>query len=308
MSSFVGEDMMPKRLAIYNCSTRAPTETEHNARARVLRNGLAVVGYALLEDFLRNRTVEVVERIGDGHTPFEELPKGIKLAATEGVFNAVRFQQRFMDRRDPDMILTLQEHARHVASTAESSYSLSPFSFVHEQSNISSKDIEKVLQAFKVTSPWSAMGSVAGSCGVGVFALKDAFEAAANRRHAAAHQADADIEYGDLSDYDVEALGVAVGFDLLISRALRQILDANVAYLSRNGTIAGNHIGTRTLRYDGKKWWREVLTGNTRATNRNPSLQTLRVGAIGRARTGGQAVIVQDERGLPSAWYTPDTD
>src|SRR5215211_6609576 len=78
--------------------SRAPTETEHNLRARVLRNGLAVVGYALLEDFLRSRTVEVVARIGDGHTSFQDLPKGIKFAATEGVFNAARFQQRFIDR------------------------------------------------------------------------------------------------------------------------------------------------------------------------------------------------------------------
>lgn len=218
-------------------TSKAPTEIEHNARARILRNGLAVVGYAFLEDFLRSRTAEVVQRIGEGTTRFPDLPEKIRTAATKGVFNAVMFQRRFIDYRMQDQFRHYQEHAQFVASTATSSYGISPLAFAHEQSNLSSEDIVETLQAFKVTNPWSTLVGVARRCGVGVLALKEAFEAASGRRHEAAHKADADIEYSDLKDYDVEALGVAVGFDLLISRALRQLLEANAAYLSTNGIV-----------------------------------------------------------------------
>ena len=288
--------------------SRSPTEVEHNARARMLRNGLAVVGYALLEDFVRSRTAEVMQRIGDGSTPFRNLPKDVKIAATEGVFNAVKFQQRFVDRHAENLFGHYQEHASFVASTANSTYQISPLAFAQEQSNLSSIGVEKILHALKIDAPWSAITGVAKRCGVGVLALKNAFESAAERRHAAAHRADADIEYSDLNDYDVEALGVAVGFDLLVSRALRHLLDSDAAYLSNKGLVASKHVSMRLLRYDGKRWWRELSEGSTRASNRNTDFQALKAGATGRARVLGQAVVVQDKRGLPKAWYTPDID
>ena len=56
----------------------APTEVDHNARAQVLRNGLAVVGFAILEDFIKSRAGEVVQRIGHGAAAFTDLPEGRK--------------------------------------------------------------------------------------------------------------------------------------------------------------------------------------------------------------------------------------
>jgi hypothetical protein len=288
--------------------SKAPSEQDHNARARMLRNGMAVAGYALLEDFLRSRTAEILERIGDGTTRFRELPREIRVAATEGVFEAVRFQQRFLNRQAEDYFRHYQDHAHLVASTANSAYRISPFAFAHQQSNLASRDVEDILRSFKVDNPWSAVVGIAKRCGVGVFALKDAFEGATARRHAAAHRADADIEHSDLADFDVEALGLAVGFDLLMSRALRYLLDADKTYLSNKGLVAGKHISIRFLRYDGMKWWREVVDNNNRASNRHQDFHTLKVDAIGRARASGQAVVVQDERGLPASWHTPDTD
>lgn len=288
--------------------SKAPIETDHNARARILRNGLAVVGYAFLEDFLRSRVVEVVGRIGQGATRFSDLPEEIKLAATQGVFNAVLFQKRFVNTQTLDILRHYQDHASLVASTANTNYEISPFAFVHEQSNISSRNIEETLKAFRVTNPWNTLVSVATRCGVGVFTLKNAFDDAAARRHEAAHRADADIEHSDLSDYDVEVLGIAIAFDLLISKALRRLLDADADYLSKNGSIAGKHISIRFLRYDGSKWWREVLDGNKKAFRRREDFEELKAETVVRARRQGQAVVVQDERGLPASWFTPDTD
>lgn len=288
--------------------SKAPTETEHNARARLLRNGLAIVGYAFLEDFLRSRTVEVVGRIGTGATRFSDLPEQIKVAATQGVFNATLFQRRFVDYQIQDPLRHYQEHASLVASTAGTAYEISPLAFVHEQSNISSDDIEETLQAFRVANPWSVLIGVARRCGVGTPTLKEAFKGAAARRHEAAHKADADIEHSDLSDYDVEALGIAIGFDLLMSQALRQLLDANTNYLSKNGSVGGKQISIRFLRQDGSKWWREVVDNSSRAFRRGKDFEKLKAETMVRARGQGQAVVVQDERGLPTAWFTPYTD
>ena len=48
-------------------------ETDHNKRARILRNGLAIIGYTILEDFLKTRTGEVLSQfssVGNESIPF----------------------------------------------------------------------------------------------------------------------------------------------------------------------------------------------------------------------------------------------
>jgi hypothetical protein len=36
-------------------TTRALTETVHNEKVRMLRNGMAIIGFTILEDFIKNR-------------------------------------------------------------------------------------------------------------------------------------------------------------------------------------------------------------------------------------------------------------
>lgn len=305
---------LASRLAAYRSAaraellvSRAPTETEHNARAQILRNGLAVSGFAMLEEFLKSRTAEVLQRIGAGRTAFSNLPSAVRDAATAGVVRALKFQDAFQDRRSSDYHRFYQDHARAIYSTGTAAYEISTLAFANEASNISSDTVQGILDAFRVDNSWSAIGSIASRCNVGVLDLRSAMTAAAARRHAAAHQADAAVEIADLQAFAVEVVGISLGFDLLLSRALRKILDADRDYLSQQRKVAARDVPIRVLEQDGG-WWREVVLPNTRAFKRNRDRDTLLAGCTTRARAKGESVVVLGARGFPMEWATPDVD
>jgi len=167
--------------------------------------------------------------------------------------------------------------------------------------------VQGILDAFRVDNSWSAIGSIASRCNVGVLDLRSAMTAAAARRHAAAHQADAAVEIADLQAFAVEVVGISLGFDLLLSRALRKILDADRDYLSQQRKVAARDVPIRVLEQDGG-WWREVVLPNTRAFKRNRDRDTLLAGCTTRARAKGESVVVLGARGFPMEWATPDVD
>lgn len=302
------------RLGAFNSATqsevifsKAPHEVSHNACARLFRNGLAVVGFAIIEDFIKTRTGEVLQRIGNSRVPFSDLPIGIKNAATMGVVSALRFQENLLDKRVVDIHTYYQQHTRLISSTGGSGYEISNLAFGHDKSNLSPSDVNAILEAFCIEKPWSAMGSVASRVGAGVADIKSIFENAASKRHEAAHQASADIETTDLISYGSQVISLAISFDLLLSRALRKILDIDKNYLEQREKIKGNQISIRFISRN-SGYWRETVDANSRARERNRDLLLLKSACIQRARANGQSVIVRDERGLPAEWLTPDID
>jgi hypothetical protein len=226
--------------------TRTPTDVIHNARARLLRNGLAVVAFALLEDFIKTRMGEVFERVGMGASSFSDLPHALRVAATSGVIKAMGYQDRFLDNRSSNYFEHFQTHALLVASTRNPGFQLSPMAFGHDQPNLQSTAVERMLTAFHIDRPWNAIESVARRAGVGVPALKGAFDSALQRRHQAAHRADANVEPSDLAAFATETMGIAIGIDLALSLALRKILDGDRRFLSGE-RIGGNRIGLRLI-------------------------------------------------------------
>jgi hypothetical protein len=261
----------------------------------------------MLEDFIKSRGAEVLQRVGAGRTSFIDLPSGIRDAATAGVVKALRFQDQWLDRRAADYHVTYQNHARAIASTGTSPYEISTLAFANDQANLNAEVVSSVLEAFRVENPWSAMGSVASRANIGVLDLKGAMSAAAARRHAAAHKADAIVEIGELQAFEAEAVGIALSFDLLLSVALRKLLDADRDYLTRQRKVAGKDATFRIIEY-AKGWWREIVPPGVRAYKRSKDENPLRSECSLRARAAGQAVIIRGAKGFPAEWFTPDVD
>lgn len=287
--------------------TKTSADIEHNARARLYRNGLAVVAFALLEDFVKLRTGEVLSRVGTGLSGFTELPHDLRVAATAGVVRALKYQERFLSQSQGDYFAYYQRHGEFIASTQRPGFEISPIAFGFDQANLNAAAVEGILKAFNIDRPWNAIGSIAYRVGVGVPALKESFDNAMIRRHEAAHRAGANVEPTDLSDFVTEVLGITLGIDLLLSLALRRIMDRDAEFLNSK-KITGNQVGVRLIRFDGQRWWRELVPGNARATARNEDLETLKIECFRRAKSNEEAVVVQNARGLPRQWHTPFID
>jgi hypothetical protein len=98
---------------------REPNQHRENARARVMRNGLAVICFSILEEFFRLRAKEVLSHIGRTGIPFENLPEELRRILTVKALSAAVFHVRLLKPNRDDVVFA-QEIAQQIASTSGS--------------------------------------------------------------------------------------------------------------------------------------------------------------------------------------------
>jgi hypothetical protein len=287
---------------------KAYADTSHNAAARILRNGLAVVGFAIMEDFVKSRTSEAMGRISGSRTKFGELPTALQKAAAIDVFESMKFQLKHMDVSPAEVVRIFQENAVKVASTAGENYTLPSEVFGFAKSNISDSTVEEILQAFLCVRGWEAMQVLGNKLGVGVISLRSAFNIAASRRHDAAHDASAQIQYSQLESFQKEAVAICLCFDALISRAVRLILDRDREHIiEKRRPVSAQTVKIRLIvLVDGK--FKEYIPNKSRAESVSASLEDALNKVSPKARLANECIVFRDQQGRPESWLTPFLD
>lgn len=279
--------------------SKGPTERMHNQIARMLRNGLAVVGFASLEDFIKARSCEVLELIGTTGVAFDQLPEKVQVATTYGAISALNYQLGLRDKQEK--IGFAQDHTLKISSTASGGYALTALAFGYGQPNLNVDSIKSILSSFGVENPWGQITNIASSLGLAALPLDESFKNAALRRHRAAHVANADTPQGDISQFVNEAIAIAIGFDFLFSKALSLIRDLDPRYLNSSTRVTASSIHYRVVKLsDGK--WKEYSNGNTRAYRSSRDLNSLIAEAKRRAVLAKQFYVQFDERGVVADW------
>ena len=282
--------------------SRAPAELDRNNTARLLRNGLAVVGFALLEDFLKNRLSEILRQVGWSQVPFAELPELLRKAATVGAVKALAFQADLRRGQMEDCLDFVQKHAQLIGSTASVSYGISGLSLGWDRSNLSAESVNEILRVFKIKDGWGNIDAIARRVGVASPSHRDAFHNAATRRHQGAHSAGADIEISHLASYVHQAIGIAIGFDSLISQSLCCILRRDSDFLVDSGFVEAKHIEARFIDPMGDHW-REMKEGGKRATRLARDVHNLMKESLARRDTGHPLIVIRDASLRPTNWH-----
>ena len=279
-------------------------DPEINERARLLRNGLAVSSFAILEDFLKTRAAEVLGRLSASPLAFSQLPDDLQRLCTEDVVTALRFQVDLRSRSREDAGPFIRQVATSLASTDQYPYTLSGIAFGHARSNLVHGDVKDLLKAFNIADGWGNVTGFARRMGLGSFALRDDFVQAAQRRHRGAHEASAETPLGDLRSYPAQALGIAAGFDALLSRAAYLLIRGDQVFARGKPELVEGEIGIRFIEQEGTIY-RDIREGAARAAQRSDDKTAVLAAARGRAVRNG-AVLVLRERGLPREWITTD--
>lgn len=228
--------------------------------ARLLRNGMAVVGFNALEDFLKQRMGEVLMRISGGPISFADLPESLQRATTVGAADALRYQARMRDGRGDfqgarDLV---QRTGRAMASIDNRRYSLSAISFGYADANLSGESLKQMLASVGVTGGWQTIIGLSSKAGLNLPSLADDYRNALRRRHAAAHDPQTDVPLSDLLAFSRQSVAVALAFDGLVSRAayrLRQgdqALAAGAAYVDH--TQIDIHVFDDTAPHRRRRW------------------------------------------------------
>lgn len=265
----------------------------------MLRNGLAVVSFAALEDFIKKRSSEAMGEISRSSVPFSNLPEKLQNAATYEVISALTYQVSL--REKVAKASYIQEQALKIASTATTNYELSDHTFAHNQANVSDRVIGDILKSFNVIDPWKQMSTIASNVGLTGLPLVESYKNAVQRRHKAAHVAATDTPQNDILQFVKEAFAIALGFDALISKSIQKFRENDIGHISGDSKVDSNDIEFRLLKYS-DSYWKEYINANTRAYRREEDINVLKPMTKNRASIAKQLFIEIDEDGLISNW------
>jgi hypothetical protein len=294
--------IIEKTLSTPNILDGLPTQIEHNNIARLLRNGIAVVGFVALEDFIKNRTIEILNEIASSHISFSNLPEDLRYYSTVDVLKSVLRIANF-ETNKIDKITFVQNETRIISSTLNTSYDLNKYTFGFSNSNINKDEIKKILSSFNVSDSWRKQTALASIIGITSLPLENSFINAASRRHQAAHDTSSTIPIGDLIQYINEALGIALTFDAFLSYCKTKLINNNTAYLSNTISIDQNSISISFIKKESNRW-KYKRTGRANAVKTESDKNNLLTTVVPIARANNECLIIYDESNKIVDWYT----
>lgn len=293
--------------AVSNPAIVAPSLSAANS-AQLFRNGLAVISFSILEDFLRTRVEEIFSAISASPIPFSTLPPALREMLTVGAVRGLKQQIEHAKREGTDSVALAQSHARCIASTASAAHTFSAFGFGREHSNVAWEEIESLLAALFIDNSGQTLGSVALRIASGTFAAKSFFNELAKSRHKAAHDASSAVQAMDLQSYPINLSNFAVVFDAVVSAASVKIKTADTKYLAGE-KLSGKSVLVRIIEESSNgKQWREIVPSNPPAKHAkkvSSSESDAVLAAMPRATKNAETLIVRDRQGALKAWHTP---
>lgn len=289
-------------------SDGTPSDTDKNAVAGMLRSGLAVLAFAITEDFIRDRTAEALCGFTNPNITFNNLSESMKKAVTISAMKGILF--RLKNEAETDQPAWILNQLHPIANVKTSISNLSKYSFGHDQSNLKSNVLNEILSAFGVNNGWQSITQTAKRIGLGgILDYSQAFQALAKRRHRAAHTIAAEIPMNDLNDSIKAILGICAGFDLLLSHAL-SLHNAGTPPTSSTGLVMASSLKFRFISAHPKQvgMFREQTEAdntNTLNTYRVHSTQKDAILEAGiRAVAQKEQLIILGNGGIPDRWTT----
>jgi hypothetical protein len=286
----------------------APTDRRKNEVAVMYRNGLAVLAFAIMEAYIRDRTTEVLSSFNNT-VRFADLSDKLQFATTVGALKAVLFRLNLVDKAD-QVTWTLSQ-VPAIANAATNVSTLSAFSFGQSKSNISGDDVSEILNAFGIDGGWTAISAIAKRVGIGGVAdYCQSFKNLADRRHSAAHDITANIPLNDLNNSITEIIGICCSFDLLLSHSL-SLHNLNQIPNRARGRVENGHIKLRFISAHPSRanFFREQVEvkgglDNPHTVKNHPTLAAAETAALINSKVHRQQLVFLDSKALPEKWST----
>lgn len=285
-----------------------PSDQRKNSVAAMYRNGLAVLAFAIMEAYIKDRTAEVLNSF-ENSVNFGDLSDKLQIATTLGALQAVLFRYKNVEKVDQVAWTLLQLPS--ITNAATNITTLSPLSFGNSKSNVSVDDISEILCAFGIEGGWGAISAIAKRVGIGGVAdYCQSFKSLAKRRHSAAHDITANIPLSELTNSVTEIIGICCAFDLLLSHAtsLHNIhrIPSKANGLVKHGDI---HIRFISAHPTLANTFREQVEAKggvlaPRTVKNHSTLVAAETTALNKCRSQQHQLVFLDARSLPERWIT----
>jgi hypothetical protein len=220
------------------------TDEDHNGVANLLRKGLGIVAFNILEDYIKQKAIESLDMLSNSGIQFSDLTDELQKSSIFEALNSLNFRSDIIKRNGslPESISLIQTEAFKIHSTSLHPFQLSSLSLVSTGSNVNDGEISTMIRAFGIAGGWDALRQISNGIGGGIPDLAQAYKNAASRRHRAAHTATYQYDYLWISNVKNEILAIAASLDILLSARCRQVNFApNLKLNGHNLTLALNY-------------------------------------------------------------------
>lgn len=214
----------------------------HNGKANLLRKGLGIMSFNILEDYIKDRTIEILNEISNSGIIFTNLPDKLIESSVLGSLPAIQtIAKRMKKNQDPNWLSTAIDNISAVASSkySNTNYQLSHSTFFHSTSNIEAEQVGDVLASIGIDGQWPVLTEIARKFGFGSPDLRQTFVNMSSRRHSAAHESGSAYEYTWLTNIRSEILSIASAYDAALSLRVK-ILKANPGVKATKMNINSN--------------------------------------------------------------------
>lgn len=271
-----------------------PHSDAHNIRATILRNGLVISSFSLLEKYLQDRIDENIENLMRTSLSYvmlgDKLRKLLSLDAILGLGNRIGFVDK------AERLAFAEEHIFRLAGHPTSPIGYTGLGFSPKGSNVSADDLQALLSAFTIENPWQALGRIASATGATRVSLQSDFVNLARARNKAAHDSTTNTPTENLRTHIDTALLIGMGTDILLTNAVTALVRKRTlaeAALLANST----RLSCRFLDEDENGHWNEKIGADGRTIKRYTGKSAAKNGAM--MRTGGALIILRDRQSIP---------
>jgi hypothetical protein len=273
------------------------TTSIHNEKARILRNGISIIAFTILEDFIKQRTGEVLKSVSSASITFNSLSPKFQEATTIDAIKSIQAKVNNMKNAQENWLDFIQKEAGKIASTANFPFDVSEFSLGWEKSNLSKDDIPRFMKIFNIEKGWATIQLVTAKANSTLPSPESVFTSAAQRRHKSAHDPTANSLYIDLENFSKDIKSLLFAYDILISKGIHHIITKNPEQVS------ADKINIRFLiRYNGK--WGEFSGNTARPIRLDNNYNRLLAKVRERATRRNEAVVIKRNSGEIYKWFS----
>lgn len=265
----------------------------------ILRRGLAVSAFNLLETFIEGRLHEVTAHINQGHLHFADLPEGVQKKATRGLLDLASARVRRMPGGD---VRSFVQGIGDSLSAVNGGVNLSSLMWMWPGSNMAAADYATVLRSFHVEQPWAAVGSLSARIGMAVGDPQADLVEFAQQRHRAAHDSSHQVSNLWIPLAIDHVVKFAVALDVFVSVGGAALKRGDPDFLE-NSNWTGTVIGIRHVR-ERKRDWAEFTESGKSAFRRGTDQHAVTMDAAGRC-SATDLLVITDIGGQIVDWSVP---
>lgn len=239
----------------------------------LLRRGLTVAGFNLLEGFMEARLSELATFVNSGVVQFLDLPDKLQRKAMRGTIEVAYGRSRRGDV-DTAELRTLSQSVGNSLSAVGPGLRLSPFTWMWSGSNLKVEDFREILGSFHVKKPWETTASILDRAGLGPMDVQSALQEIARERHRSAHVSLHSVTTLWLRSLPATVFSLAFAWDSLASVGAAHLRSGSTAFLGDNKFVTDDLVKIRSV-VERKNDLAEFEEGKRRAVRRHKDLDAL---------------------------------